>query len=558
MEKRTFAPHQNLILEVIRSQAGTLGKAILEGAMNSIDAGATECHIELTPEKLTIMDDGKGFADRSEIELFFEVFGQPHEEGDATYGRFRMGRGQLFSFGKNEWHSNQFKMEVDIESWVLEYRLKEDMNDKYDGCFINIDLYEKLDRSTFMSICQEIRDYLKYAQIPIHFNGECVSTPPSEVKWDKETDDCYFKQADTGTMSVYNLGVLVNHMHYYQFGMGGTIVSKKQLQVNFARNDVMSKCPVWRRIKDMVKGVKGKVKKKSMNDDDRLYEAKNIMSLGKGEMTYDDMKMRLITDVAGKQNTFNTLFRSNYYSVADKGDIRADSVHQSKSVFVIATETLHRFGVNTAEELVQAIENRYRFYRKQPCKFITYQKMIDEYGSNKKSVEVKKYTAKEKVWVDLAKIMYVRFGREEYEQTGRYSDIREIRIGKSEQKSQAWTDGHSYICLDRNFVRGLRYETGADIGKFGAVLLHEYCHRSSNAETDTHGAEFHELFHELAVDQNILGRFYNDALMKLPDILAKHNLKESRRVSRFVDKNNEILEEAEKAKKIAEVAEMAK
>ena len=556
MEKRTFSPHQNLIIEVIKSQAGTLGKAILEGAMNSIDAGASECHIDLSPNKLTIKDDGKGFVDRSEIELFFEVFGQPHEEGDATYGRFRMGRGQLFSFGRNNWHSNQFKMEVDIEKWVLEYRLKEDETDKYDGCHIDIDLYEELDRTSFMSICTEIREYLKFAQIPIHFNGECISKDPKEMKWDKETDDCYFKSAETGSMSVYNLGVLVSHMHYYQFGMGGTVVSKKQLQVNFARNDVMSKCPVWKRIKTMIDGVKGVTKKKSMNDDDRLYEAKRIMSLGDGEISWDDLKLRLVTDVAGKQKSLNNLLESNLYSVAKKGDIAGDSVHQSKSVFVMATETLDRFGVNEAEELVEAIVRKKNYRTRRKPKYIEYDKMIAEFGSTKKHVEVKKYSPKERVWISLAKLMYIRFNREEQEKTGKWNDIRDIRIGKSDQRALAWTDGNTYICFDRQFVRSLRYESGYDIGKFASVLLHEYCHRSSNLETDVHGEEFYELFHELAVEQGILGQFFNEVMLKLPDILEKENLKENKRVSRFVDKTKKTELEADKAEKLEEAAEI--
>ncbi len=183
--------------------------------------------------------------------------------------------------------------------------------------------------------------------------------------------------------------------------------------------------------------------------------------------------------------------------------------------------------------------------------------MIDEFGNSHKSIELKKYTAKEMVWVNLAKQMYIRFSREQYAETGQWTDFREIRVGKSEQNCNAWTDGHSYICFNRKFLRSLRYESGADIGKFGAVLLHEYCHRSSNAETDTHGAEFYELYHELAVKENILGRFYNEALMKLPDILAKQNLKENHRVSRFVDKAKAIEAEGEKAKELASLKEMA-
>lgn len=75
-ETRQFQMHAKLLYDVIRRQAGTLSKAILEGIMNSVDAGATECRITLEPKRVTVNDDGKGFKNREEIEKFFEVFGQ--------------------------------------------------------------------------------------------------------------------------------------------------------------------------------------------------------------------------------------------------------------------------------------------------------------------------------------------------------------------------------------------------------------------------------------------------------------------------------------------------
>src|SRR5690606_17939145 len=114
-ERRTLKMHPHLLWSVIHRQAGTIGKGILEGVMNSVDAGATRCDIILDREHFSIEDDGKGFASDQEIEDFFETFGTPHEEGDAKYGRFRMGRGQMMAFGMNVWHTNNYKMVVDLK-----------------------------------------------------------------------------------------------------------------------------------------------------------------------------------------------------------------------------------------------------------------------------------------------------------------------------------------------------------------------------------------------------------------------------------------------------------
>ncbi len=67
VEKRTLKAHANLIYTTIMRQAGTQEKAILEGVMNAIDARATKCEIEVTPSKIIIRDDGKGFQQVSEL-----------------------------------------------------------------------------------------------------------------------------------------------------------------------------------------------------------------------------------------------------------------------------------------------------------------------------------------------------------------------------------------------------------------------------------------------------------------------------------------------------------
>lgn len=54
--------HPKLLLDVIRRQAGTLGKAILESAMNAVDAKATRCNIKLSATTLEVSDNGLGFA----------------------------------------------------------------------------------------------------------------------------------------------------------------------------------------------------------------------------------------------------------------------------------------------------------------------------------------------------------------------------------------------------------------------------------------------------------------------------------------------------------------
>ncbi len=74
-ETRKFSMHPDLLYSVIKNQAGSIGKAILELVMNSIDAGATRVDITLDRRTVKVADDGKGFTSRQEIDEFFETFG---------------------------------------------------------------------------------------------------------------------------------------------------------------------------------------------------------------------------------------------------------------------------------------------------------------------------------------------------------------------------------------------------------------------------------------------------------------------------------------------------
>ena len=67
-ETRQFKMHPKLLMDVIRRQAGTLAKAVLEGVMNSIDAKSTSVDVTIERTRVVISDDGKGFPSREEIE----------------------------------------------------------------------------------------------------------------------------------------------------------------------------------------------------------------------------------------------------------------------------------------------------------------------------------------------------------------------------------------------------------------------------------------------------------------------------------------------------------
>ena len=81
-EQKNLKMHKKLLLDVIRKQAGSIDKAVLEGVMNSIEANATGVFADFIivdgKAVLSIKDDGMGISTEKELIEHFETFGTPH------------------------------------------------------------------------------------------------------------------------------------------------------------------------------------------------------------------------------------------------------------------------------------------------------------------------------------------------------------------------------------------------------------------------------------------------------------------------------------------------
>ena len=355
VETRNFKMHPKLLMDVIKRQAGSLSKAVLEGVMNGVDAGATRIEIALTPKKLSIVDNGRGFESRRQIERFFEVFGQPPAKGERkVYGTFRMGRGQLFAYGHNLWTTNGWRMDVDVNARGLDYDLIQQPTDNAGGCTIEVELYEELLPSAAAETQRCVERWCRYVPVPVLFNGRRVNVDPAVEKWDHVTDEAYIRLRKTGVLEIYNLGIHVMDIAGHIYGAGGTVVGRKQLKVNFARNDIQSDCPVWRKIKPLVNrmATRTNTRTKSLNDDARQRLADQIRS---GELDlndYENLKLRVITGVTGRHFSISNLLDAKKVTIAPLGDPIGERIHLSDRAFVIAEPTLERFGFATAEQFI--------------------------------------------------------------------------------------------------------------------------------------------------------------------------------------------------------------
>jgi hypothetical protein len=548
-EQRKFQMHEKLLLDVILKQAGSVQKAVLEGVMNSIEAGASRVDVSVTPRLFSIADDGKGFRSREEIEKFFETFGQPHEASEGkVWAQFRMGRGQMFAFGKNTWRTGRFVMQVDIKQ-RLGYDLVDDAQ-QHDGCDIAVELYNPLSDRDLYGIVREIERYVKYVSIPVMVNGQQVNTPPDTKKWGGETNDAaYIRLNENGSrLEIYNLGVFVCELSKYTHGVAGVIVSKQRLEVNFARNDVIRSCPVWKRIMKAVEDSNPvqKVKNKRVLSPEERFNV--IERLCSGELDIaDTRKTQVFLDVSGHPWSVNSLVKANFpcWTFAPAGSMEGDKLIQAHKALVLDEEVVRAFSckpedvlthkwkqVNKANEPASWDDSLLPHWQKLP--FRKFSDLIREDGGvHYLVIPEDKWTRNEWMWIRIASDIQQNLG-------GRWNKRRRLMLGSSDAYN-GWTDGSSYIVIAREFLRShpLQQEDRPILSSLvdvAMLILHELCH-TEDSKTNVHSPEFYKAFHEECRGaigyciKAVYSSLCNGGLRRIEEQSKKRNEPEAEKVS---------------------------
>ena len=517
-EKRSLRMHEKLLFDVIRRQAGSLHKAILEGVMNGIEAKASEVNIACMDDngkvQLVIWDDGQGISSREEIENFFETFGTPHSESEnKIWAQFRMGRGQLFSFGKNVWRTSTFEMTVDIKNDGLEYHLKQDLPHK-EGCHITIDLYENPFNSWTYNSEQQLGDHIKeqieFMSIPVIYNNIQLNMPPTKAKWDFQDENAYYKFGVGSDLSIYNLGAFVKRIPASIAGTTGLVVSKKQLKVNFARTDIQSDCEVWGALQKVIVDNRVKKTRKSYR---RLQTYEKIATLREIRDACQDWNefdnIGLLETSSGKSLTLATIKRNRqFWTFAPAGNRMADKLIESDAALCISQDIVDQLNYTgelsefffwlTGDAAFERIENLYRDFAD----------LTSGYSESFTLVADKKLTVSER------RILKVLTSYDCW-------DNRTLCIGNSDHAA-AWTDGASYIAIDRHWLKKKYLTDANDCSIVIMTLCHELAHDIDTTESHIHGEEFYRNFHNIVLP---LGEYNSPAR-----IIANfyHKMKESR------------------------------
>ena len=571
-EIRKFKMHPDLLFSVIKSQAGTQEKAILEAVMNAVDAGATKCEITIDENGYSIVDDGKGFVSRQEVDEFFETFGTPHKEGDATYGRFRMGRGQLFAFSSTIWKTTTFEMHVDVQKSGLDYVFKENLP-FVNGCTILGSWYKKMATQELFVMLKELENLIKYMQIPVFVNGKNLSVDPSKQKWDYKEDDFFVKVNKNGnTLSVYNMGALVSHYPASRFGVSGTVVTKSALKVNFARNDVLaSECSLWKKITKKMKEIMGieTSKKNVLTDAEREAILDNVLM----NQTFigEIINKGLLIDISGKKISFKSLIdakRITFSTGNYKFKKVEERINDHKLAIVLAENNLSKFYVKTPTEFVQKVKELIQFnndqadilaapYRQSDWKkyhefyslkiyssfnpdIVDINTLISGFKNSSDTIEDSKLNKKQLIFLRsvreingwIARLVHSSMNPDSrsWQEAQKYE--RSLSLGKSEV-ADAWTDGKTYITIEERNI-------SASPMKIVHLLVHEYCHNTATNESHDHGSEFYEAYHEMF---HLFSNQLLECAVKYQKAFNKNMLKEGVKPKKVYDTNAQTHED---------------
>lgn len=524
-EIREFKMHNNLMHTIIFKQSGSFEKAITELIMNSIDANSTRIDIDFDSERriFSITDDGKGFTTEEEIESYFDTLGTPHKDGDAKFGRFRIGRTQIFAYASTVWRSGTFRMSVDFlnnENDGLCYKLEKNLPFQK-GCIIDATIYNNSDINCFKSIELVIdsvfRDYFCYSDIPIYVNSELRITPNSLCNWDMETENAYYKFNDYRGAYVYNMGAFVKKFEGSYFGIGIDILTKKALDINFARNDIiLYYCNVFKEIKKEIQQYvnKNSLKKNRLSIDEKKYFFNQFL---KRELEYNAIRsVKLFTDVFEKDFSLEDFVKVHRVTFSDgKSGKLAEMVHNSKTALVFNSSFMYLCDNQNFDSFICSIWGMYDLlrshYNKEHPSYINLikdsellgeQEIVDNIEDFKSLfiVEHKVLTAtelneKEAILLKAIRRLNDIFYKEHKKALN--CTKRKIVIGES-LASKAWTDGVSYIAINKKYI---------PVSDFGIkffdyvlkLIIHEYCHNEFTSKEHPHNQEFYKLYHDLTL-----------------------------------------------------------
>lgn len=164
---------------------------------------------------------------------------------------------------------------------------------------------------------------------------------------------CYRIVTGAHALEVYDQDVFVRHFNTWQLGVGGVVVSKQPLELNFARNATESECPVWAGIRRVIEAlvIRALTTARHLTDPQRKYLGIRFRTLVECAPDPGLWKaVELLTDPWGMHLPLSALAHYRRFVHVAEPDALASVTQGADGTFIVTDALLDRFGTNSLHD----------------------------------------------------------------------------------------------------------------------------------------------------------------------------------------------------------------
>ena len=164
---------------------------------------------------------------------------------------------------------------------------------------------------------------------------------------------CYRIVTGAHALEVYDQDVFARHFSTWQLGVGGVVVSKQPLELDFARNAAESACPVWAAICRVIEGlvIRALTTARHLTDPQRKYLGIRFRTLVECAPDPNQWKaVELLTDPWGMHLPLSALTHYRRFVHVAEPDAPAIATHGADGTFIVTDALLDRFGMDSLHD----------------------------------------------------------------------------------------------------------------------------------------------------------------------------------------------------------------
>lgn len=483
---------RDLAWSVISDQAGGWKQSVREGGQNAHDAeGATEAHITFNTRFTSIRDNGVGrdLTNPDDRNLFINLGESDKKDDESKIGEFGIGKGQMWAIGVCKIVSGRQVLVYDVrrrgidDDAVLQIEIPEEH--AVDGTQVVIYHYDEQVPSEGSYRWERYEESLKQrfsyvslvSDFKFYLNGECISdtTVDDAVSYKtttviEETPEAYIalQSKQSGSIKVFSNGIYVKDIRGE--GMKGVVISKENLSLDIARNDIKERCQLWKQIREQLDEQRvSLINKLSVDNINSPISTYAISLAAENERFYDELSdIPLLQGHGDKNYTLSEVTSQSRIGFGGRNNVKADKVAQRGECVL-----------DESVNAVQKFKNSSSFEK--PPEFNVERVAHEEYNihDGHEVINDLELKPRQRKYLAVAReMMGSVFNNEHY-------DV----LWGEDNEAKAWTNGTDEIVLTETVFNGQSHAVW--LPQLYMTLVHELSHDTNSKGSDTHDRQFY-------------------------------------------------------------------